>query len=203
MNLLSLIFNSFKNYLLIKKYPQLRLAFSVSSHLTNHERVQLLLLSKNSKHIAEIGSYVGASACCFGAAAKSIDSCKIICIDTWKNDAMNEGYRDTWKEFQNNTRYYSSLIVPVRGFSTDVISEVREVSSTLDILFIDGDHSYDGVKADWEAYKSFLNDGATVIFHDYGWAEGVKKVVHEDVLPLVSSHGQLPNMWWGQIGKVV
>lgn len=201
MNILRLIFNSIKNYLLINKYPQLRNAFSVTSHLTNHERVQLMLLSKNAKHIAEIGSYVGASACCFGAAVKPVGTGQIVCIDTWNNDAMTDGNRDTWKEFQNNTRDYKNFIVPVRGFSTDVINAVHEVSPTLDVLFIDGDHSYDGVKADWESYKSFLKDGAIVIFHDYGWAEGVKKVVHEDVIPLVSSHGQLPNMWWGQIGK--
>lgn len=201
MNLLRLIFNYTKKNLLISKYPQLRKSFSIASHLTNHERVQLMLLSKNAKHIAEIGSYVGASACCFGAAVKPVGTGKIVCIDTWNNDAMTEGKQDTWKEFQSNTRDYKGYIVPIRGFSTDVINDVREVSPSLDILFIDGDHSYDGVKADWDAYKCFLNDGATVIFHDYGWAEGVKKVVHEDVMPLVSSHGQLPNMWWGQIGK--
>jgi len=39
------------------------------------------------------------------------------------------------------------------------------------------------------------------VFHDYGWADGVKRVVREDVLPLVSSHDQLPNMWWGTLAK--
>jgi hypothetical protein len=114
---------------------------------------------------------------------------------------MTEGNRDTWIDFQDNTHDYKSFIVPVRGFSTDVVQAVRDVSPTLDVLFIDGDHSYNGVKADWEAYKCFLDVGSTVIFHDYGWAEGVVKVVHEDVMPLVSNHGHLPNMWWGQIGK--
>lgn len=202
MKIIRNIFRAAKNYYFKNKYPQLRRSFAVTSHLTIQERVQLMLLSEHAKCIAEIGSYIGSSTCCFGAAVTKSGAGIIICIDTWNNDAMSEGIRDTWKEFQDNTRAYKGFIVPVRGFSTDVVQSVREVTPTLEVLFIDGDHSYDGVKADWEAYKSFLHEDSTVIFHDYGWAEGVKKVVHEDVMLLVSSYGQLPNMWWGKIGKV-
>lgn len=38
-------------------------------------------------------------------------------------------------------------------------------------------------------------------FHDYGSAEGVKRVVHDDVMPLAESHDQLPNMWWCTLAK--
>lgn len=48
----------------------------------------------------------------------------------------------------------------------------------LDLLFIDGDHGYDGVKADFEAYRHFLREGAIVAFHDimpdYFTRKGVK-----------------------------
>ena len=40
-----------------------------------------------------------------------------------------------------------------------------------------------------------------VVFHDYGWAEGVKRAVHDDVMPLAESHDQLPNMWWCRLAK--
>jgi hypothetical protein len=35
-----------------------------------------------------------------------------------------------------------------------------------DILFIDGDHSYEGVKADYENWIKTLKDGGDLIFHD-------------------------------------
>jgi SAM-dependent methyltransferase len=35
-----------------------------------------------------------------------------------------------------------------------------------DVLFIDGDHRYDGVKADWENYRQFVKPDGMVIFHD-------------------------------------
>ncbi len=167
--------------------------------MTLMERVILYELSRNLLHIAEIGSYLGASACCFGATSVRARNAVIICIDTWNNDAMSEGGRDTWLEFRQNTLELSNCIIPVRGYSTEVVGKVHEIAAKLDLLFIDGDHSYDGVKSDWDAYKSFLKSGSIVVFHDYGWAEGVKRVVHENVVPLVSSHDCLPNMWWGTV----
>jgi hypothetical protein len=36
----------------------------------------------------------------------------------------------------------------------------------IDLLFIDGDHSYDGVKKDFELYSKILNDNGIIIIHD-------------------------------------
>jgi predicted O-methyltransferase YrrM len=36
----------------------------------------------------------------------------------------------------------------------------------IDLLFIDGDHTYDGVKMDWEMYSSLVRPGGLVVFHD-------------------------------------
>jgi hypothetical protein len=38
-----------------------------------------------------------------------------------------------------------------------------------------------------------------VVFHDYGWAEGVIRVVEEDVKPMLESFDSLSNMFWGYI----
>jgi len=37
---------------------------------------------------------------------------------------------------------------------------------SLDVLFIDADHSYQGVRADFEMYSPFVRKGGIVIFHD-------------------------------------
>jgi len=179
--------------------PQLSQAFRVKSHLTTAERVALYWLALRKETILEIGSYVGASTCCFGAALKKNKYGKVLCIDTWKNDAMSEGPRDTYAEFLKNTEPFSKFIIPIRGFSTEVTAQVGNYTSHVDLLFIDGDHTYDGVKADWNTYRGFLEIGSVIAFHDWGWAEGVKRVVLEDVMPLVSTYGSLPNMWWGKI----
>ena len=36
----------------------------------------------------------------------------------------------------------------------------------VDMLFIDGDHTYEGVKQDWEMYSSLVRPGGIIVFHD-------------------------------------
>lgn len=48
---------------------------------------------------------------------------------------------------------------------TDTIRRVGEYD--LLSLFIDGDHSYEGVKHDWEKYAPFVVDGGFVLFDNY------------------------------------
>jgi predicted O-methyltransferase YrrM len=36
----------------------------------------------------------------------------------------------------------------------------------VDLVFIDGDHSEDGVRADWEGWNGFVEPGGAVVFHD-------------------------------------
>lgn len=165
------------------------------------ERVTLKKLVRDGEFVCEIGSYVGASACCFGAALSRRGHGKIVCVDTWQNDAMTEGGRDTYGEFRGNTAQYSQYIVPVRGFSTDVVATVTTHAPRIDLLFIDGDHSYEGVRADWEAYAGLLRPGSVVAFHDWGWAEGVRRIVEEQVAPRVIESAALPNLWWGTIAR--
>lgn len=49
----------------------------------------------------------------------------------------------------------------------DVINtDIRPWSGTIDFLFIDGDHSYRGVKDDFEMYSPFVKKGGCIAFHD-------------------------------------
>jgi len=81
--------------------------------------------------------------------------------------------------------------VPVEGLSY-APSTVQRIERLLngkevDLLFVDGDHSYAGVKSDYESYRHLVRSGRLIAFHvivdDYltrfgsstsiGYAEGV------------------------------
>ncbi len=57
----------------------------------------------------------------------------------------------------------------VLGNSHDVeiIAKVKQYA-LFDAIFIDGDHSYEGVKADYENYVPMVRSGGIVAFHDHG-----------------------------------
>jgi glycosyltransferase involved in cell wall biosynthesis/GT2 family glycosyltransferase len=57
----------------------------------------------------------------------------------------------------------------------------REIPITPTMVFVDGDHSYEGVKRDLAALAQFLALGTPVICHDYGGIEGVRQAINEAV----------------------
>jgi predicted O-methyltransferase YrrM len=185
-------------YFLLFGFKDLNRFKKIPTHLTVEEKINLHKLSQSfsSPVIVEIGSYLGASANVFGLNVQN--NGKLICIDTWENQAMSEGKRDTLNLFKQNTSHLNNLVM-VKGYSQDVVEEIKSITLYCDVLFIDGDHSFEGVKRDWELYKKFLKKGSIVVFHDYGWADGVKKVVEHDVMPLVEKSKFSENMWWGWI----
>jgi predicted O-methyltransferase YrrM len=175
---------------------------NIFTHLTYDEKILLYNLSKKLNDFSvcvEIGSYLGSSACFISAGLKK--KSKLYCIDTWGNHAMRydesdtDGEeRDTYKEFVKNTNKYKSKIVKLRGWSYDVISELKSRETKIDLLFIDGDHNYDEVKKDWILYSELLKRNSLVAFHDVGWSEDVKRVIREYVVQKGVLINQLPNL---------
>ena len=49
---------------------------------------------------------------------------------------------------------------------SSTLEKVRELMPEVDLLFIDGDHAYAGVKQDWEMYSPLVRPGGLVVFHD-------------------------------------
>jgi predicted O-methyltransferase YrrM len=172
------------------------MAWEIPTHLTRNERLTLYRLGLNQLHgavMVEIGSYLGASSCFLAAAALELRDARLHCVDTWENEGMSEGHRDTWKEFQRNTRMYQQVIEPHRGKSMDV---VRTFTHRIDLIFIDGDHSYEGCHGDVVNWLPLMKAGGCILLHDWGWAEGVKRVVREDLRPLIKREASLPNLYW-------
>ena len=168
--------------------------WNIPTYTTSNELFALYelagTLEKNSFAL-EIGSYIGASSLMI---AKGLNnSSRLFCVDTWQNDAMTEGNWDSYQVFQENTRSVSTKISALR-MTSELAAEV--CLNQLDFLFIDGDHSYEGVKMDFDIWFPKLKSGGVIAMHDIEWAEGVKRVVAEDVRPHISREGSLPNLFW-------
>ena len=60
----------------------------------------------------------------------------------------------------------------------DSVAMAQEIPDGLDFVYVDGDHSYDGVKRDMEAYWPKLRSGGVLCGHDYNprW-ESMKGII--------------------------
>ena len=99
----------------------------------------------------------------------------------------------------------------IRGDSHDITiqKKVRDRlgdKGMLDLLFIDGDHTYEGVKADFDAYAPLVRPGGVIAFHDIAehteptscevvrfWREIKLRYRHEEII-------EDPSQGWAGIG---
>ena len=96
------------------------------------------------------------------------------------NETMPEGPRGTYAEFMKNTAGASNLITAVRKRSDEVSQ--ADIPDLLDLVFIDGDHTYEGVQSDFERITPWLTGSAVVAFHDALWFEGVTITIGEALI---------------------
>jgi predicted O-methyltransferase YrrM len=128
-----------------------------------------LARSLKPKVCVEIGSARGKSACAVGQALRRNGKGMLYAIDphsptTWNDQDSVDSYRILQRHLQ--LAGASQHVEIVRQTST---AAARNWNRPIDLLFIDGDHSYEGVKADWELFLPHLTEWATVVFHDTLW----------------------------------
>lgn len=136
-----------------------------------HEHTHILFdvrtyLNKTEKKYVEIGGYVGSSAALLLNHPYNTD---IVCIDPCTlNPAHYHGTDDQYttlsRNLENNNPYNRNIKI-YKNFSYDkaCLDEIEDI----DILHIDGNHSYEAVVQDFNLYKDKVNQGGFIIFDDY------------------------------------
>ena len=85
--------------------------------------------------------------------------------------------------FRNVTRYTLKKNVSlIKKFTTQLTKKAMP-QKTYNYVLIDGDHTYEGVKLDFELFKDSIESGGFVLFDDYGtkdWPD-VKRYVDKEV----------------------
>jgi predicted O-methyltransferase YrrM len=117
----------------------------------------------------EIGSARGKSACYVGRALKENGIGKLYAIDPHTRTDWNDlDSVDTLSVMRGNLRALGvqNQVEIMREFSHEVACRWK---LPIDMLFIDGDHSYDGVKSDWDLFSPHMTQFGVVVFHDTIW----------------------------------
>ena len=147
--------------------------------LESGEGEELIKLGRQAKRILEIGVYKGKSTCHLAFKTKGI----IFSVDTFKG-TPDPAYKDldmsrAKKAFiQNINKFGFQDRVVLFEAKSEALFKVW--SAEIDLLFIDGDHSLEGVEKDFR-FSRFLVPGGKIAFHDYTNCPDVKKFVDRHV----------------------
>lgn len=82
--------------------------------------------------------------------------------------------RDKWF-YDNYDNIYMLSGDSHESSSLDLVEQCLN-GDKLDFLMIDGDHTYEGVKQDYEMYSHLVNDGGWIGFHDINNTEHHRKI---------------------------
>jgi len=137
----------------------------------------------NNGTYLEIGSWMGLSTILAANAllANLNLGAKIFAVDVW-------GYTEEFKnydEVKNGTLYEIFLqnvkranmehfVVPIRGKSSEILKDIDE---TFDLIFIDGDHTFEGAYSDIDSAFSKKKRDGRILGHDADGITGVKAAV--------------------------
>jgi predicted O-methyltransferase YrrM len=166
-------------------------ALVIPGWMTPGELNWLAEAASKSKWIVEIGCWRGRSS----RAMVDNSSAVIFAVDTWDDKAI--GYPGWWtdressnkyskpdwlfKEYKDNLRDVSDRLQQFRMDSVSAARLMKQNMLTFDMIFIDADHTYEGVRQDIINWRPLLKPGGIFCGHDYGHPQC------PDVIPAVHS----------------
>ena len=119
------------------------------------------------KVLVELGTHAGVSYSAFCQAVKSMNlPTRCHAVDTWIEDRDPGGYNEAiFDEFNRyHEEHFGGFSTLIRATFDDALSKIEDAS--IDLLHIDGLHTYEAVKRDYESWLPKLSDRAVLLFHD-------------------------------------
>lgn len=143
-----------------------------------------MVRARNPQFVCEIGAYNGGTL--FLLSQVSAPNARIYSLDISYPDTKKHLYRKFARRGQQ------IICMEADSHSPETVEQLKRSlgGHQLDFLFIDGDHSYAGVKTDFELYAPLVRKGGLIALHDIvfdHWrSRGIK--CHQD-------SGEVPVFW--------
>ena len=115
---------------------------------------------RDGARVVNIGAGAGTSACAILRGLSDLDHAQLISVD------LDEAMTTREREAVDTQAIDPDRLEQIIGDSAQVGREWT--GSPIDLLFVDGSHSYEGVSADLAAWTPHMAPGAVLACHDYG-----------------------------------
>ncbi len=139
---------------------------AISQYQAEFDQLLLLYAALQPKRVLEIGTYAGGSL--YHWLKLATPGTTVVNVDPYESGTRGGEFFDSY----DNRHLYESWTPPwvkcvtIKGYSTEpyVIKQVADYGQ-YDWIFVDGDHTLDGVRKDWANYSPMMKAGCFV-FHD-------------------------------------
>ncbi len=129
--------------------------------------VHWLVKISRPQRIVELGTENGVSyaAMCHAVAALGLPA-ECYAVDTWMGDAHTGRYDDSVYDSLNefNATYYSGFSKLLRCTFDEALGSFQ--NNSIDLLHIDGLHTYEAVRHDYETWLPKVSKRGVILFHD-------------------------------------
>ncbi len=151
-------------------------AQTIEGWMADSELSWLAQQARKSSIVVELGSWNGRSS---RAIADNLPAdAKLFCVDTFSGSSGEPDAHKTAKEREGDgafMKFFENLydhimlgrVIPVRMESGNAAEILAKMGVKADMLFIDADHSYEGVKRDIQLWKPLVKEGGLLCGHDY------------------------------------
>lgn len=87
----------------------------------------------------------------------------------WRVVKQEQNYKEEWPKWAK-AKKCKLYLIPDASQKPQTLQKTKDIfnNELVDFLFIDGDHTYHGVKTDFEMYSPMVRKGGVVAFHDIG-----------------------------------
>nr|QBK91398.1 MAG: macrocin o-methyltransferase [Pithovirus LCPAC302] len=144
------------------------------------------LMGNRCKVYCETGTLFGGSLCLVMQDSNKTEFIGVDLFDGYYGQKVDpcsklEVNLDVVKRNVDKMNIHSHEYHLIKGSSYDdnTVNKVKQVTDSIDFLFIDGDHSFQGVTQDFEKYNQMILTGGYIVFDNYSvntWKD-VKKAV--------------------------
>jgi predicted O-methyltransferase YrrM len=136
---------------------------SAETQTSPAERDCIARHAKNKQLAAEIGVWHGVTTSRIAEAIHA--SGRVHAVDSFPVGKFGVSFQE--RVARRETKPWANRITFQRGDSANIASHLqKDVGQRIDFIFIDGDHRYEGLQCDWEAWTPLIVPGGIVALHD-------------------------------------
>ncbi len=142
------------------------IAIASSAWAPHAPLLRFLMTVAQARRYVELGTYNGMSLLSAVQASRPIDGSQCIGIDTWAGDEhVGTYHEDVFLGFRDRARAVAPDDLLFIRASFDE-ARILFAPGSIDVLLIDGLHTYDAVKNDFESWLPAMSDRGIMLFHD-------------------------------------